>query len=328
MVVIFKTPKGRIYFAGMNMFTDRLHGYFLRISILLLFTILGCAETVSDSRMNSRDISDTFRFVETIVDSNHSDLISLGGFQRNDRFAIFQQRWELLDVDDASTNTLLFVDGSGDRIYQDIALFPDSQAVYNFRNERWIGKWKVQNQDKKSLLLLGFENGQQLTYLIQRANFRSLRLQWQQQGDSLHMVLRSDGKVHRNFLNDPLHPSNLRWMFPPRKKETDDEIRSRVKQCVRFFALFYRDVIKRESSTINFAGLPEIFTWYNGGIGLSEKDSISNSWIKCFYNKQQALLGYDMLRRLLVDHEFAWPSKTPNWFYKTHSVLEQMYHRL
>ena len=83
-----------------------------------------------------------------------------------------------------------------------------------------------------------------------------------------------------------------------------------------------------DGKTINFAGLPEIFIWYNGGIGLSPKAEIDATWIDCFYNRHEAEKGYDILHKLMVNYEFDWPKGAPAWTYRTHSVLEQMYHKL
>jgi hypothetical protein len=128
--------------------------------------------------------------------------------------------------------------------------------------------------------------------------------------------------------NDPFHPVNNGWRIKPAYKETDSAIVARIKNCLLFFALYYRDHIKRSAKTISFEGLPSIFTWYNGGIGLPDQDELTDSWINCFYNEEQALQGYAILRKLIVDYEFNWPRGAPSWIYRTHSVLEQMYHKV
>ncbi|RYF94642.1 MAG: hypothetical protein EOO00_05120 [Chitinophagaceae bacterium] len=79
---------------------------------------------------------------------------------------------------------------------------------------------------------------------------------------------------------------------------------------------------------IEFLGLPEIFRWYDGGIGLPMKGELSDSWVDCFYDREQAEIAYDMLNDLIVTYEFDWPTNTPGWHYRTHSVLEQMYEKL
>lgn len=144
----------------------------------------------------------------------------------------------------------------------------------------------------------------------------------------LSLGFAASGELHQNMYNDPFHPSNNRWRIKPAQKETDSGIHERIKNCLLFYALYYRDHIKRQAETISFEGLPALFEWYNGGIGLPHKNELSDSWIECFYNKDQALKGYTLLRKLIVDYEFNWPKGAPNWLYRTHSVLEQMYYQV
>ena len=134
--------------------------------------------------------------------------------------------------------------------------------------------------------------------------------------------------AHQDMKNDPYYPANNLWRIKPGRKETETEIRQRVKDCIRFYALYYRDHIKRKKKVIEFLGLPEIFRWYNGGIGLPMKGDISDTWVECFYNRSQAEKGYDILKNLIEVYEFDWPTGTPGWHYRTHSVLEQMHEKL
>jgi hypothetical protein len=155
-----------------------------------------------------------------------------------------------------------------------------------------------------------------------------MKISWNDNAQSMYMRMRADAKAHRNMYNDPFHPSNLWWCMPPSRPETDSAIHARVRASVKFFALYLRDNILRKKAKINFAGLPDIFNWYSGGIGLSDPELVDDSWINCFYNKEQAMQGYEMLKKLIVEHEFNWPKRAPSWVHQTHSVLEQMYHKL
>jgi hypothetical protein len=105
-------------------------------------------------------------------------------------------------------------------------------------------------------------------------------------------------------------------------------IRARVLGRIKFYALYFRDNIKREMSGISFLGLPIIFEWYSRGIGLPEKEALHDSRAWCFYNRRQAEKGYELLRRLIVDYEFDWPEGAMVWVYETRSVPEQLYHKM
>jgi hypothetical protein len=166
------------------------------------------------------------------------------------------------------------------------------------------------------------------SYRIRELSLRNLTISWKDRSDSFWIRYRSDGMEHQNILNDPFHPDNNLWRVKPVHTESETEIKKRVRDCVRFYALYYRDNIKRHKKVIEFLGLPEIFRWYDGGIGLPEKKDISESWVACFYNKTQAEQGLTILTNLLVDNDFDWPTGTPGWHYRTLSVLEQMHEKL
>jgi hypothetical protein len=300
------------------------------ITFILLLSIIaqGCVSSSLDEKNKNKKTAG-FQFKETIVDSADAGMTSFSGFLPNKSSDLLCQHWELMDMEDASSDALMWKHhGHGDRLYQEIFFFKDSSAVQNPRNGLKFGRWDIVGEKAHKQLVLRYENGTSQVYTLSTLSSRSLLIRWRSGRDSMYMKMRADGKVHHNIVNDPFHPINLKWMIKPTHPENDSMILSRVKQCVRFYALFYRDNILRESKALNFAGLPEIFIWYNGGIGLLPRAEIDSSWIDCFYNKPDAEKGYDILRKLMVNYEFDWPEGTPGWTYRTHSVLEQMYHKL
>jgi hypothetical protein len=190
------------------------------------------------------------------------------------------------------------------------------------------GTWRVKVIGRHPVLELHYTGAEKYLYLIGQMEWNRLVLVDLERKEQLPVKLISNGVVHQNMYNDPFHPANNQWRITPPKAESDSAIRARVKQCVRFYALYFRDNIKRQAKTIDFGGLPAIFEWYNRGIGLPNRKKVDDSWVRCFYNREQALKGYDLLRNLIVDYEFNWPDGAPSWVYETHSVLEQMYHKL
>ncbi|MFM9910430.1 MAG: hypothetical protein ACKVOW_13850, partial [Chitinophagaceae bacterium] len=199
----------------------------------------------------------------------------------------------------------------------------------NPRSHLKIGQWKAGYLGKRLILTVVYPNDPPREYYIQSINAVSLVLYEKGKAGTLMKVhLEADGLMHQDERNDPFHPINNQWRLKPLKSETDLAIYQRTKQCVKFFVLYYRDQIKRHHTTISFLGLPAIFHWYSGGIGLFDKDKIEDSWIQCFYNKEQSLKAYKILESLIVDYEFEWPKDAPNWVYQTHAVLEQMYAKM
>jgi hypothetical protein len=286
----------------------------------LLF-LIACADPPTPKKKSE------FVFKETIAVGDTSMLV-FGKLKPLDITYDMCQQWELRDPDDANTKDLTYNPETGDHIFQEIMLYRDSSVTFNPRNGFKLGKWNLGQSDNKLLLIIHFIDGSSRDYVILTKKSNELSLAWKEGEQRFGMRLRSDAKAHANMLNDPFYPTNNKWRIHPQRAESDSELRERVKACIRFYALYFRDHILRHRTEINFAGLPSCFIWYNRGIGLYEIDALPTAWKRCFYSTQQAVKGRDIIQQLFNKYNFNWPKETPGWFYDTHSVLEQMYHKL
>ncbi|WP_315821799.1 hypothetical protein [Paraflavitalea speifideaquila] len=251
----------------------------------------------------------------------------LAGIKRVNELDILCQHWEVGSTEGATSAELL-ENARGGHVVPGLDIFTDSSYVASPRGDFAAGHWRIKQEGKERVLVLTTDK-QERAWHINELNSGSLRLTANNEtGTTLYLNLSSDGMIHRNRLNDPFHPLNNQWRLTPEQPETDSAIANRAKQCVKFYALFYRDNILRQKTKINFAGLPDIFEWYSGGIGMPDWEDIHGSWLRCFYDSTQARKGYDVLRKVIVDYEFDWPKGLPDWRMRTENVLEQMYHKM
>ena len=293
-----------------------------RISICVALILLMACETPVSKKQQS-----DFIFKETIAEGDTS-MLSFGKMKPLNITYDLCQQWELRDPDDANTADLTYDAKTGDHLFQEIMLYRDSSVTYNPRNGIRMGKWRLGQLDDKLLLRLLFDNGATREFIILQKKSNQLSLAWKDGNSRYGMHLSSDAKAHAKGTNDPFHPVNNKWRIHPALAESDSAIRERMKNCIRFYALYFRDHILRNRSDINFSGLPTCFIWYRRGIGLYETDALTDDWIDCFYSEKQAIKGRNIVKELFKKYDFDWPKGTPSWFYETHSVLEQMYHKL
>ena len=143
-----------------------------------------------------------------------------------------------------------------------------------------------------------------------------------------HLRFISESVVHRDAINDPLYPDNNWWRIPPRREESNEELRKRLKNCVHFFSLFFKEVHFKQSKDINYAGFPTCFRWYNGGLGLEVRDDLDERWVRCFYNDAQARKAYDMLGVIISAHVLKWPEHPTSWVKQLYEVLDQLEERI
>lgn len=269
-----------------------------------------------------------FVFKERIVQGTDTAVLNIRDLGTADFDKVLAQHWMLTDVEDASDDRLVWKNGNESRRFPEIILFPDQSAIIDPRMDMTTGTWTRKLEDKIHTIYFQYDRKKSIAYRIRELSATKLKLSWKDGKDSFWINYRSDGKLHQNMLNDPFYPVNNKWRIKPSAKETDVQIFERVKGCVRFYALYYRDAIKRKKKEIAYSGLPEIFEWYSQAIGLPDKKLVEDSWVNCFYNKEQAWKGYDILHKIIVDYEYDWPKGVPGWEYQTHSVLEQMYFKM
>lgn len=299
--------------------------FMLRIfCILLLYAsfLQSCYEADTKQKAKSKN---SFAYRETIITGSDTGMTILGPFKRNNVADQLCQRWELQNGEDIAMGLATGFDLT-QSTSPGMAFFKDSSVVLNPFGNLKVGKWQLNVDDKKQVLRITVEDSVR-QYVLAELTSQSLMLGLPATR-TFFLQFSTSGVLHQSMYSDPFHPKNNQWRIKPSKKEADSAIHRRLKNCLLFFALYYRDHIKRKSETISFEGLPVIFTWYNRGIGLPDKDELSESWIDCFYDKEQALKGYSVLRRLIVDYEYDWPKGAPSWIYATHAVLEQMYHKI
>lgn len=296
-----------------------------RIAYLALFAmILVTACGFPTKKKKSEEEKTGFVIKETIA-TGDTGFYKIAGFKKDNIADNLCQHWERNKYDGA-TSSVYVRDESGSAINAQYNFFKDGSVLENGRHRVRAGTWRIAGRDS---LLLSLNGNVERKYRIAELSSKDLRLTSQRNDTTLYLNLTGLQLVHKNMLNDPFHPSNNQWRMKPEAPESDSAIKQRVVGCIKFYALFYRDHLYRGRSVINFEGLPKIFRWYNGGLGLPNKNDIDSSWTNCFYNKAQAMKGYNLIDRLIVDYEFEWPKKEKNidWWHQTHFVLEQMYHR-
>ena len=187
---------------------------------------------------------------ETIVKGKDTGMVRLGNFRRVDIADVLCQRWQMEENEDE-------VPDITKGMPLDIIMFKDSSFVDDPMEDMRMGKWRLTVRDKIMVLVLHYNDGSESDFRIKDISSKELILL--KPITTLGFEYTSTGMMHVNMKNDPFHPSNNQWRIRPAMKESKEEINHRVKECVRFFALYYRDHIKRDADKIVFLGLPDIF---------------------------------------------------------------------
>lgn len=264
------------------------------------------------------------RVLQERLATGDTSLINLLDSQQHSLKQLICQDWSLGDgLEGIDSIDQVMEDGA--RFFPELIFFSDGQVVENPRSKIRFGNWKGYQESGTLKLELRFEQGRPRNLLVRALSANRLLLEDStRSGTPVRLELKALGKVHANPENHPFHPLNIRWFQKPTSREPDSLIQKRVLSTVRFYALSFRDIIMRHISKIDFRGLPAIFVWYNGGIGLFDRDEIIESWANCFYDMEDAEKGYDILEHLVADYTYNWDKTASFWTIQTQSVLEQM----
>ena len=239
---------------------------------------------------------------------------------------LLSQRWNMEDADRKHWDEFFWDSVANKRKYPGISLFRDNRVTKNVRCGIKTAKWQLNKEQRR--LQLQFSDGTKDNYILQEVSLRTIVARLENNQGSVQVSFTSDGLVHKRDLEDPYYPANNSWRIKPLLPESNEQIRARVRDCVHFYALFFKDNVQRRGTDISFIGLPGCFTWYNGGIALTAAIELDKNWTDCFFSNDQALKGYGMLNDFLQTHELIWPKHGGSWVKETQSVLEQMYRKL
>jgi hypothetical protein len=289
----------------------------------VVFIVIFLAACGENKQSGSEENKKMGRVLKETIATGEKGFVPISSFRKMDIRENLCQQWEFGKSEGASSSELT-MDENFDDIHPQYNFFKDGSVLENPRHHIRLGKWRIGGRDS---LILDFTDSTRQWFLITAIDSKEIRLVTKNEsGKALYLNLKGNGLVHQNMYNDPFHPVNNQWRLQPMDSEPDSLIRKRVVNCIKFFALYYRDNLLRNKSSIDFKGFPHIFNWYRGGLGIPDRDKVDKSWIKCFYDYDEAMKGYKFLRALIVNYEYEWPEKT-EWYLQTHSVLEQMYHK-
>jgi hypothetical protein len=237
-----------------------------------------------------------------------------------DMKAILTQSWEheddlesLKGMDDASTIEIPF---------RSFYFFADGSFLKNPRNGMDYGTWTF-DEAGKTITLNNTVDKTKDEYKIAALAADELKLVNKTANTSTVLKFIGLGKSFTDPSNDPYHISNNQWRIKPAKKETDAAVQQRLKDNLHFFVLFYRNAIAKNASNASTWGLPACLKFYGGGIYISKKEELQEAWIKCFYNKEQAMKAYDIMDKV-ISMKYTWPKGEPNWMKQNLTVLEKM----
>ncbi len=274
------------------------------LSLTILFAAIFCSCNNNTATGKKTTVSE---------DSLSSSLFSLSA--SNTMTELLCQNWE--DKADLEDGVL---DGGGDLEipFHGYSFFEDGAILKDPRDKMKTGKWTLDEKTKNIHIIFNDKTRQESH--IQAIGVKNMLLIT---GGKPAVQFIADGKKIKNLSDDPFYPANNTWRLKPSRSENDADIKKRIINCVLFYGKFFKNNADHDYKVISFYGIPTCFKWYNGGISITNKDKLSEKWVACFYNKEQAIKGQQLLEKIITK-KYNWNKAEPKWIKKSADVLLQM----
>lgn len=193
-------------------------------------------------------------------------------------------------------------------------LFLNSNGTYTRDFGRFeYGTWEsedqqifLKNQDGKSSRL-AFELGkEEIKFRIGNgamANFES------------RPVLKDAG--------NPFSKENNLWRIPPKKKETDEQIKQRLHNHCKFWESYFTWAFEKDLQTIDVRSTPTPIKIYSNGFALKPYNDLPPTWWSYFYDSADCKKATDQMSYIFDHSNIAW-GNTNNKFKMFISAFQQL----
>lgn len=237
-----------------------------------------------------------------------------------DTFHLLTQYWQLTDADHPASKDVSFTSDDGVLYQPGIVFMTDSSVLENPTGEMTYGTFNLNG----NTINVKFDDGTKATYVIDRVNKEELLLSRTEKKHVSKLTYKATSTSWPDANKNPFAKQNYQWVQKPKKPESDEEIKNRVKQSVQFYVYYFAGFLNGKAQQIDFSGLPNCLNWYSGGISIDNEGKLDKKWISCFYSKEQAFKGRQMLEDALVK-KHNWDEKETNWIKQTMPVLQQIH---
>jgi hypothetical protein len=196
-----------------------------------------------------------------------------------------------------------------------IYLQPDGNYTRDF-NQFDYGRWKRND----SVLLLTNNKRITISFPIKFVSANELEL-ISAKGTILNFELQPT--KFSSLADNPFSVENNQWRKPASKKETEQELRSRLKNHFRFHEAYFKWALDEKISSIDVRSTPSPIKIYGNGFALKSFDELPASWRSCFYDAEDCQKANDLIKYIFEKEDIAW-ARTDNKYKMFISAFQQL----
>jgi hypothetical protein len=186
-----------------------------------------------------------------------------------------------------------------------------------------LGKFQTGHWDfKDQQLFLHADNGEINILLV---NFLKSKEMQVQTGNS--KAANFDGQPVPETVKDPFSRSNNLWRKTATAKETDEQLKSRLRNHCSFWVSYFNWALDNELTTVDVRSTPSPIKIYGNGFTIKPYNDLPDTWKGYFYDSADCTRATMILEDIVRKHTIAWPH-TDNKYKLFISAFQQMQHLL
>ena len=135
-----------------------------------------------------------------------------------------------------------------------------------------------------------------------------------------------DTFIYKDKSQDIYSLENNYWRVKPNNKESQKQIKERLKASIYFTIIYLNNNNLRNDETINLSGINSPIKLGGNGISLYSEDELPHEWVDVFYDKSQAIQAYQMLvmtflQKININNQEKWIDLDVDLLHQIYSKL-------
>lgn len=132
-----------------------------------------------------------------------------------------------------------------------------------------------------------------------------------------------DGLLVPKLENDPFSKANNLWRIAALTRESDQELKTRLRNHCSFWVSYFKWALENEMETVDVRSTPSPIKIYGNGFTIKPFHELPDTWKNYFYDSSDCRKANDILIDIVQTHNIAW-AHTDNKFKMFISAFQQM----
>jgi hypothetical protein len=204
------------------------------------------------------------------------------------------------------------------------AFFPDGTMTEMTGQRYQSGQWKLEKGGREIKLTYD-GNSSPAELRVKDLDEQFLTVLAEQDGMQSKLQLRRENGQPKDPKADPFHPENNQWRKKATAKESDEQLKARLKNLVRHYIYILQKADDTKAEVVTFGHSMSVIKIYNGGIGPVPEERLPKEWKETFYDEEDALRACQLFKDWLVKTPGFGGASTGSWIKDDLVILKAMY---